>query len=112
MNTPTFSTFSAFVLPQDAEYLKGLYWTPAQAARAWGCSRATAYRLFDRYEKELGTTMIWVVRPGKTAMWRVIPARSERPQPPKGNPAFRDRQEQSRIARIREEQRRKAHPQA
>lgn len=110
MNRYPITTYSAFVLPQDAEYMNALYWSAARAAREWQCSRATAYRLFERYGEELGRTLIWIVKPGKTELRMVIRAKSKRPTPPKGNPAFRDRQEQSRIARIREEQRRKAHP--
>lgn len=106
MNPEPFSSLTAFVLPQDAEQLKALYWTPSQAARAWGCSRATAYRLIDRYEKELGARLIWVVHSGKTEMVRVIRANSERPKPPRGNPEFRDRMFQSRTARAREAKRR------
>lgn len=106
MNTPVFSTFTAFVLPQDAEYMNGLYWSPTRAAAAWGCSRATAYRLIDRHGEELGRTMIWVVMPGKTELRMVIRANSKRPMVPKGNPAFRDRMYQSRTARAREAKRR------
>lgn len=101
-----FSSLTAFVLPQDAEQLKAQYWTPSQAARAWNCSRATVYRLIDRYEKDLGARLIWVVRPGKTEMVRVIRANSKRPEPPRGNPAFRDGRQQSAIARAREAKRR------
>lgn len=101
-----FSTLTAFVLPQDAEYLKAQYWTPSQAARAWNCSRATVYRLMDRYEKDLGARLIWVVRAGKTSMLRVIRANSKRPQLPKGNPMFRDSDAQTRTARAREAKRR------
>lgn len=101
-----FHVASAFVLPEDKARLKRMYWTPNEAARAWGCSRATAYRLIDRYERQLGARLIWVVRPGKTELWRVIPANSERPKPPKGNPMFRDSDAQARTARAREKQRR------
>ena len=106
MNSPEYSIFSAFVLPRDAEYMNGLYWSPAKAAAAWGCSRATAYRVIERHGEELGRTMIWVVMRGKTELRMVIRANSKRPAAPqKGNPAFRDRQYQSKTARAREAKR-------
>ena len=85
--------------------MNDLYWSPARAAKEWNCSRATAYRLIDRYGEQLGRTLIWVVMPGKTELRVVIRARSSRPEPPKGNPAFRDRMYQSRTARAREAKR-------
>ena len=103
---PPFSTYGAFVLPQDEAYMNDLYWSPARAAKEWHCSRATAYRLIDRYGEQLGRTMIWVVMPGKTELRMVIKAKSQRPEPPRGNPAFRDRMYQSRTARAREAKRR------
>ena len=106
MNIPAFSVFSAFELPKDAEYMNGLYWSPAKAAAAWGCSRATAYRVIERHGKELGQTMIWITMHGKTELRMVIRANSKRPAAPqKGNPAFRDRQYQSKTARAREAKR-------
>lgn len=107
MDRPVFSTYSAFVMPQDEAYMNDLYWSPAKAAKEWGCSRATAYRLIDRYGDQLGRTLIWVVKPGKTELRMVIRAKSQRPEPPKGNPAFRDSQSQSAIAHAREGKRRR-----
>lgn len=101
-----FNTLTAFVLPKDRQQLKAQYWTPNDASKAWGCSRSTAYRLIDRYETELRAQLIWVVRPNRTEMWRVIPANSERPTPPKGNPAFREPERQRETARAREMARR------
>lgn len=103
-----FDPYQSFELPKDAERLKALYWTPPQAARAWRCSRATAYRLIDRYEKELQARLIWVLRGEKLEIWRVIRAGSERPEQPKGNPAFRDGNWQSQNARAREARKRAA----
>lgn len=101
-----FEPTTAFMLPEDKQRLKEMYWTPSEAAKAWNCSRATAYRLIDRYERELGARHIWVVKPGKTEFWCVIPANSPRPQPPKGNPMFRDSDAQTRTARAREAKKR------
>ena len=104
--TEPFSIFGAFELPKDQAYMDGLYWTPARAAKEWHCSRATAYRLIERYGSQLGRTMIWVVMPGKTELKMVIKAGSEKPKPPKGNPAFRDSLLQSGYARAREARKR------
>lgn len=106
-----FDPATSFELPKDKERLYATWWRPAQIQKAWGCSRPTVYRLLRKYRSQLNVRVIWVNTPKKLEIWEVIPANTPRPEPPKGNPAFRDGDQQSRYARIREEKRRKTHPQ-
>lgn len=112
MNFPNpFDAKQAFEWPKEKERLEKLWWREKQIEKAWGCSRSTAYRLIQKYGDSLGVQWIWVNTPKKLELWQVIPAGTPRPEAPRGNPAFRDGKEQSRFARIREERRRKTHPQ-
>jgi len=110
VNKPVFSTYAAYVMPQDEAYMREKWWRPSEAAAKWGCSRTTAYRLIERYGEQLGRSMIWVVKPGKTELLMVIKAGSKRPTPPKGNPRWREGPYQSETAKVREARKRDAHP--
>lgn len=94
-----------FELPQDAEYLKGCYWTASQVARHWGVSRSTAYRLMEKHAKELGLIRVLIVsrRRGYASytVRSVIRAKSKRPACRVGNPKLRESAYQREIARRR-----------
>lgn len=107
MSIPSpFNHETSFTLPEEKERLLALWWRPAQISKAWGCSRATAYRLIKKHRKSLHLQLIWVQTPKRLEVWEVIPANTPRPEEPRGNPAFRDRMYQSRTARAREAKRR------
>ena len=94
-----------FELPEDAEYLKGCYWTAGQVARNWNVSRATAYRLMLKHGKELGLTRVLIVsrRRGEAsyAVRSVIRAKSKKPSSRVGNPRLKDSAYQRENARRR-----------
>lgn len=94
-------------MPYDRQYLQDRFWTPEQAADAWGCSLATAYRLITKHAEEVGRRVIACVwDQGDTRYLTVISKGSRRPSSPRGNPAFTNSQWQSAIARCREARKR------
>ena len=103
--------FYFYYLPEQKEKLFARWWRAGQAAKAWGCSRATVYRIAQKYPEKLQLTWIVVNTPKGWEEWQVMPAGTPRPEtPPRGNPLFRDREWQRERARKREEKRRFTRP--
>ena len=94
-------------MPADRQYLKDRYWTPEEAAAAWKCSLATAYRLIIKHPQAVGRRVVALIwDQGDTVFQTVVDKGCQRPAIRRGNPAFRDSAYQSAIARARERQKR------
>ena len=53
---------------------------------AWGCSFSCAKRLIDKFPKETGRTVVWMVTPRGASARVVIPRGTARPKTQAGNP--------------------------
>jgi len=76
----------SYVLPADEEIFGEIWWRIADAAEAWGCSFSCAKRLIDKFPKETGRTVVWMVTPRGASARVVIPRGTARPKTQAGNP--------------------------
>lgn len=104
-------TMPRFYLPEDAEYMKGCWMSPAQAMKKWGVSKSTVYRWMQLFPDKLGLSHIAIYpATGEPYITIAIRADAKKPELKRGNPKLRESEFQSRIARDRESRRRKSHP--
>ena len=81
---------SRYDMPEEAAIYRATWWSSADAAKAWGCSRATAYRWFTRHPETVKRVRLWYTEYNRMVHKRVIPAGFPRHPSRRGNPMFRD----------------------
>lgn len=100
-----------FYLPEDQDMLRAYWMNPAQAMKKWGVSKSTVYRYMQLYPDQIGLSHISIYPAyGDPYITIAIRADAKKPELKRGNPNLKDSQYQSRIAKDRENRRRKSHP--
>lgn len=105
-NPSNLSELSQVWMPLDGPTLHERFWTPEQAAKAWGCSLSTAYRLILTNGERLGRRVVAQLWPDKVRFVTMIRAGAAKPAARRGNPAFADSAFQSANACAREARKR------